>query len=374
MNEIQQRVERLFAIPPYSLPPAEREFTLLALLKDELEHACSRNHGYRNYIEHWPVHPRSARRISDLPYLPVGLLKAQPPLSLVEPGEVKRVLTSSSTAGQMPSRIALDSLTARRMTKAVVTIAQDFVASNRRPYLIVDVPDSTKSGPELGARGAAIQGLQPFASEVTYCLDLDQDRDLSLNRDRLHNFAEAHGSSSVLVYGFTYILWKYLVKPLAAESSCLKMSGVHILHSGGWKLLQGEAVDKKLFNDTVARVFGCSENRVIDFYGMVENVGVIYPDCPEGNKHVPAFAEVIVRNPLTLEPVSEGEEGIVQVCSVLPTSFPGNLLLTEDIARIVFYDGCRCGRRGTCFRFSGRVAKAELRGCGNIERKRQPAA
>ena len=76
--------------------------------------------------------------------------------------------------------------------------------------------------------------------------------------------------------------------------------------------------------------FGCSPDRIIDFYGMVESVGVIYPDCSEGNKHAPGFGDVIVRNPLTLEPVAAGEHGIVQVCSVLPTSFPGNLLLTED--------------------------------------------
>jgi len=374
MNEIHRRVDQLFAIPPYGQPPEERQDILLRLLKDELEDACDRNAKYRNYVENWPVHPRSANRISDLPYLPVGLFKTEPPLSLVEPAEIRRVLTSSSTTGQMPSRIALDSPTARRMTKGVVTIAQDFIGSNRRPYLIADVPESTKGGPQLGARGAAIQGLQPFASAITYCLDLDRDEGLLLNRGRLDDFAESHGSSSVLVYGFTYILWKHLVKPLAAQNINLNMSGAYILHSGGWKLLQDESVDKELFNDTVARVFGCSADRVIDFYGMVENVGVIYPDCPDGNKHVPAFAEVIVRNPLTLEPVAEGEQGIVQVCSVLPTSFPGNLLLTEDVAGIVSYDRCRCGRRGTCFRFAGRVAKAELRGCGNIERSRHRAA
>ena len=80
---------------------------------------------------------------------------------------------------------------------------------------------------------------------------------------------------------------------------------------------------KQLFNEQLARVFGCSADRIIDFYGMVESVGVIFPDCPEGNKHGPAFGDVIVRNPLTLEPVAAGEHGIVQVCSVLPTSFPG---------------------------------------------------
>ena len=374
MNEIGQRVDQLLAIPPYSLPSEERQTALLALLKDELEYACSRSPVYRNYIEHWPIDMRSARTISDLPYLPIGLLKAQRPFSLVEQQEIKRILTSSSTTGQMPSRIALDSPTARRMTKGVVVIAQDYIGSSRRPYLVVDVPASTRGGPELGARGAAIQGLQPFASEATYCLELDRDGDLTLDRDKLLQFVESRGSSPVLVYGFTYILWKYLIKPLFAENISLGMPDVHILHSGGWKLLQEEAVDKRSFNDGVARVFGCSADRVIDFYGMVENVGVIYPDCSEGNKHVPAFADVLVRNPLTLEQVSEGEQGIVQVSSVLPTSFPGNLLLTEDIAQIVSYDGCRCGRRGTCFRFVGRVAKLELRGCGNIERTRQQAA
>ena len=143
---------------------------------------------YRNYIDHWPIDTRSGRGISDLPYLPVGLLKTQPPFSLVEQQEIKRILTSSSTTGQIPSRIALDSPTARRMTKGVVAIAQDFIGSRRGPYLVVDVPGSTRGGTELGARGAAIQGLQPFASEVTHCLELDQDGGLTLDREKTQPF------------------------------------------------------------------------------------------------------------------------------------------------------------------------------------------
>jgi phenylacetate-coenzyme A ligase PaaK-like adenylate-forming protein len=142
------------------------------------------------------------------------------------------------------------------------------------------------------------------------------------------------------------------------------------MHSGGWKRLQDQAVEKNVFNEQLARVIGCSPDRIIDFYGMVESVGVIYPDCSAGNKHGTAFGDVIVRNPLTLEPVQAGERGIVQVCSVLPTSFPGHLLLTEDMAQVISYDGCPCGRRGISFRFAGRIPKTELRGCGNLESKR----
>jgi hypothetical protein len=212
--------------------------------------------------------------------------------------------------------------------------------------------------------------LQPFASETTHCLSLSEQGDLKLELDRLIEFAQGRQDTELLVYGFTFILWNHLAKPLREEGICLNLPKARILHSGGWKRLQAQAVEKTVFNDQLARVFGCSPDRIVDFYGMVETVGVIYPDCSAGNKHGPVFGDVIVRNPLTLEPVAAGEYGIVQVCSILPTSFPGHLLLTEDMAQVLAYDGCPCGRRGISFRFAGRVPKAELRGCGNLETKR----
>ena len=368
MQKFSDKIDRLLSLPPYGQPPEEKQGGLLELLKEELDDASKAHSGYKNYLQHWPLDYRSAGQVSDLPYLPVGILKADPPLSLVGPDEIKRTLTSSATTSQVPSRVALDSVTARRMTKGVVVVVRDFIGPARRPYLVVDTPGF--KGSTLGARGAAIQGLQPFASETTYCLNLDGQGDLTLDRDKLREFAKDRRDAELLVYGFTFILWNHLVKPLLAEGVCLNIPKARILHSGGWKLLQDQAVEKVLFNKELARVFGCSADRITDFYGMVESVGVVYPDCSEGNKHAPAFGDVIVRNPLTLDPVAAGEHGIVQVCSVLPTSFPGNLLLTEDVAQMISYDGCRCGRRGVSFQFKGRIPKAELRGCGNLQSKR----
>ena len=270
----------------------------------------------------------------------------------------------------MPSRVVLDAPTSRRMTKGVVSIVRDFIGSSRRPYLVVDTQELMRRGDAMGARSAAIQGLNPFASSTTYCLNSDDRGELTLDLEKVKTFADAHHDEEVLVYGFTYILWNHLVKPLLTEKICLNLPNVRILHSGGWKRLQDQAVEKTVFNAQLARVFGCLPQCIIDFYGMVESVGVIFPDCPEGNKHSPSFGEVVIRNPLTLEPVAAGDHGIVQVCSILPTSFPGNLLLTEDMAQLISYDGCPCGRRGVSFRFAGRIPKAELRGCGNIQVKR----
>jgi hypothetical protein len=373
MQPLDDKIDRMLTVAPYAQAPEEREAGLLELLKEELAYAAERHSGYRSYIEHWPVSYQAAERVSDLPYIPVGLLKADPPLSFVGAEEIRRTLTSSATTSQSPSRVVLDAPTSRRMTKGTVLIARDFIGSARRPYLVVDTPDQKAGGNALGARGAAIQGLQPFAAETTWCLNSDERGDLHPDLDKLTRFAREKKDAEVLVYGFTWILWNHFAKPLLEKGICLNLEKAQVLHSGGWKRLQDQAVDKELFNRQLADVIGCPSESIIDFYGMVESVGIIFPDCAKGNKHAPVFGDVIVRDPLTLEPVSEGEFGIVQVCSVLPTSFPGNLLLTEDLAQVIGYDGCACGRRGISFRFAGRIPKAEVRGCGNIERKRSAA-
>lgn len=370
LAEIERSIDTLFAQPPYGVDPLRRNRALLALFKQELAYACDRNPQLRNYVKHWPVDFSAAERISDLPYLPVGVFKANPPLALVGADDVKRTLTSSATTGQVPSRVVLDAATARRMAKGVVTIIRDFIGPARRPYLVIDTPENLAAQTELGARGAAIQALGSFATEVVCCLQPSRDGDSHLELEKLLACAAKWKHADVLVYGFTYVIWTQFVLPLQRQGITLDLPNVRVLHSGGWKRLQEHAVTREVFNSGVASIFGCSTDRIIDYYGMVENVGVIYPDCDRGNKHVPVFAEIIVRNPLTLTPVEAGQQGLIQVCSVLPTSFPGFLLLTEDMAEVIAYDECPCRRRGPSFRFVGRAPKAEVRGCGNLEHTR----
>jgi hypothetical protein len=370
LAEIEEQIDALLAVPTFSLEPAAQQTGLLKLLQNELAYAADRNERLRRYLDAWPTDYRAAASLADLPYLPVGAFKASPPLMLTETENIIRTLASSATTGQTPSRVALDAPTSRRMVKGVVAIASDFIGSRRRPYLVIDTADTLAGGGELGARAAAIQGLRPFATEMVCCLSGDA-RGPRIDESRLAAFAANWGAVEVLAYGFTYVIWQHFVQPLRERGIRLQLPNIRVLHSGGWKRLQEQAVTREAFAAGVADVFGCSADRVLDFYGMVENVGVIYPDCAYGHKHVPAFAAVIVRDPLTLRPVDAGQQGLVQVCSVLPTSFPGFLVLTDDIAEVIHYDGCACGRRGIAFRFVKRVPQAEIRGCGNIETMRQ---
>jgi hypothetical protein len=98
---------------------------------------------------------------------------------------------------------------------------------------------------------------------------------------------------------------------------------------------------------------------------MVEQVGSIFVECEEGHLHAPIFADIIVRNKMTLKPLNFGEEGLIEVLSILPRSYPGHVLLTEDLGTILGEDDCKCGKKGKYFRVKGRLPKAEIRGCSD---------
>ena len=60
------------------------------------------------------------------------------------------------------------------------------------------------------------------------------------------------------------------------------------------------------------------------------------------------------------------EAGLIQTLSLLPVSYPGQSILTEDIGIIHGIDNCKCGKLGKYFSVLGRVPDSELRGCSDV--------
>ena len=63
--------------------------------------------------------------------------------------------------------------------------------------------------------------------------------------------------------------------------------------------------------------------------------------------------------------LKQGEKGLIEVVSVLPGSYPGHVLLTEDEGMILGEDDCPCGLKGKYFKIEGRIKNAEIRGCSD---------
>ncbi|MBR5626924.1 MAG: hypothetical protein IKW74_04810, partial [Thermoguttaceae bacterium] len=93
--------------------------------------------------------------------------------------------------------------------------------------------------------------------------------------------------------------------------------------------------------------------------------GSIFVECEYGRIHASCFSDVIIRRPSDFSVADIGERGLVQLVSLLPTSYPGHSILTEDEGEITGIDDCPCGRLGKTFKIHGRIKNAEVRGCSD---------
>ena len=346
------------------MPQADKDAALTPLLRALCRQMADRCPGYRRFLDKFGGDIDAWRSPADVPPLPTAMFKHFL-LSAIPPERVVRELHSSSTTGQRPSRIVIDKTTAFRQSRALVSILKEHIGNRRRPFLALDAADAVGQGDSLSARGAAIRGVGNFASKTLFAFDRAPSGDLTPDWQRIAGFFDDNAGGPVLLFGFTFIVWMHFI--LEAERRGLSFNAPEavLMHSGGWKKLTAQAVSKEEFTQRTASVLGANVQNVLDFYGMVEQVGTVFVDCPAGNKHAPAFADVILRRSLSLEPVEVGQTGIIEVLSTLPTSYPGHALLTEDQGILLGVDDCPCGRKGKYFRFTSRIERAEVRGCGD---------
>ena len=361
-------IEDLVMGEQFNIKQEKKEKLFLKIVLPQLEQNKS-NPNIKAMYDKLGVDIKGIKTLEQVPYIPVNMFKYYE-LRICKTEQVVRVLKSSATTTGTPSKIYIDKKTSIRQTQGLISTLASFLGGKRRPMLIVDCANSNKQGSSITARGTAIRGVSTFASKTFYAMDSEKE-ELTLNIDRLKAFETKYKQQEILVYGFTYIVWSKFIKVLKQEGIKLDMPKLKLLHSGGWKKLISEKVEKKEFSDTVAQIFNTSAANVIDFYGMVEQAGVVFIDCEYGHKHVPDFAEIIIRDLQTLEEVKFGETGLIEVLSILGTSYPSQAILTEDIGEYIGIDNCPCGRHGKYFRFKSRVDKAEIRGCGDTFAERE---
>jgi len=253
-------------------------------------------------------------------------------------------------------------------TKALHAILADSLGNRRRIFLVLDHEGINRPALQFSARTAGVRGLSLF-SKKTYYLLTGENGNLRPNLPVLAELRREHAGEEAYAFGFTYIIWTQFLRMLPPSEKGLPLKDTIVFHSGGWKRLRDEKVSREVFSRAVAEAFGTEERKVIDFYGMAEQTGIIFPDCEFGNKHVPVFAHVVIRDPSTMRPCGPGVPGLIEVMSCLADSYFSQAVLTEDLGVLGGVDDCPCGRKGRYFRFLARVEQAEARGCGDTFRE-----
>ena len=348
----------ILQIAPFSLGKAEKAQLLTDKLKELSVFHASNCGEYKRILEAIGKDVENARSYYDLPFLPVSLFK-EFSLRSIKQEDVFKTMTSSGTSGQAVSKIYLDRATAGNQQKTLVKIVSSFTGAGRMPMLIIDSPSVVKDRAMFSARGAGILGFSIFGSHKEYALD----EDMSINVEAVAQFLDKYQGKDILLFGFTFMVWQHFYKELLKLDTKIDLSHGILIHGGGWKKMEMEAVSPDEFKQRLKDVCGLS--RVHDYYGMVEQTGCIYMECEHGHLHASIFSDVITRRHTDFSPCDIGETGIIQVLSMLPESYPGHSLLTEDEGVILGEDDCPCGRKGKYFIINGRLKNAEIRGCSD---------
>jgi phenylacetate-coenzyme A ligase PaaK-like adenylate-forming protein len=348
MINCKSSYDSLLEYPPFSVVQAEKERLLHQALERAYQHHNECNPLFSRFCAKRGFSVGKWTRIEELPYLPVQLFK-KIALTTTTPDKLVRQLHSSATSSQKPSLIALDQETRRRQGQTLAWLLADRLGEERLPFYVLDLPSTHESGRDLSARQAALRGFLLAASSVH-----------PLSMQLLD-----HLSGPMVVLGYTEAIYSDLLLPLEKAGRTVSLSEAKLLHFGGWKKMKERAIGKREFQALAQKVLGISSDRVLDSYGFTEQLGIVYIDDSDGVKRTPLVSEIIIRHPKTLEPVADGEIGLIEMITPLPHSYPGMALLLDDLGRIVDRRPSKCGRHGTAFEVIGRAMGSEVRGCGD---------
>ena len=281
-------------------------------------------------------------------YIHAGLFKK---INFTSGSTKKNYMYSSSGTSGNKSNIFFDRTDAINQQKYLLKTIKEFTKINK-DAIFVDTAFGTEN--QLNARRAAARGFSLLAKKrVT----------LPSSIEKAHQFHKELTSqySQIILFGFTFEIYNLIKKFISCELPVIANSNFLVIHGGGWKKLESKKVDNHVFKELLGSIF--SNSKSFNYYGMVEQLGLIYPMCEMGFYHCPKGSDIIIRDSNGNLCTNE-KKGLIQSISPLPFSYPGHSLLTEDIG-LVFSSPCKCGLKTKRFKVLGRLKKLQARGCSD---------
>lgn len=358
MKKFKNKIDFIFENKLYSLKNKKEIFFRLMLNLTKFHFSSCKP--YKKILNGFNFNFKNIKNLNDLPYLPIRLFKDNE-LKSVKQKYITKVLRSSGTTGSKTSKIFLDNINSQHQIKTLNKIIKNSLGEERLPMLIIDKKANHKDIKQMSARIAAINGFSIFGKNHTYLLDESE----KIILEEFENFVKKYSREKFLIFGFTSLIYEHLIKKIGGNKKKFNLSKGIILHGGGWKKLEKLKISNKEFKSILFKKF--KTKQIINYYGLVEQTGSIYLECVDCSRFVTSeFSNILIRDD-NLEVCKKNKTGMIQTMSLLPTSYPGHNILTEDIGEIKGENDCYCGKKGKYFLVHGRIKKAEVRGCSNVK-------
>jgi len=352
-----KEINKLFEIPPYSLSEEKKLIFFKEKISKLTYHHYNNSKEYKKLLDFLGFKCKKVTDLKEIPFLPVRLFK-EFNLKSISQKKVIKVLLSSGTSNNQPSKIYLDKENANMQSKALNKIVKTILNKERLPMLIIDKNLKTVDRKNFNAQLAAIYGFSIFGRNHTYLLNENNN----INYKTLNNFLLKFSNQKFFIFGFTSMVYKNLIQQLSTKLLHANFNNGILLHGGGWKKMEKLKINNKTFKQKLWNKFKLKN--VYNYYGLVEQTGSIFLECKCGYFVTSNFSDILIRDK-NFNILQNGNKGFIQLFSLLPTSYPGHSILTEDIGEIVEKKNCNCPLNGKRFLVHGRIKEAEIRGCSD---------
>ena len=209
------------------------------------------------------------KKLSEIPFLPAKLFK-EFDLKSIPKQKIFKILVSSGTTENKPSKIYLDKENAHNQVRILKKIMVTILGNKRLPMLIIDQNPKILNRSVFSARLTAIYGFSLFGKNHTYLLNEQGKIDYNL----LNNFLENYSKEKFFIFGFTSTVFENLIKKLSAKSLKFNFKNGILLHGGGWKKMEKIKINNKLFKQKLLDKIKLKN--IYNYYGLVEQTGSIY--------------------------------------------------------------------------------------------------
>ena len=315
-------------------------------------HQFEHNAPYRAFCVGRGLTPESVRTWTEVPVVPVSAFKA---LQLVcgPARDAEAVFrTSGTTAGTRDRGSHFVPHLALYHASLLPTFGRHVVPDTGKLPFISLIP-SPAALQDSSLSHMVGFGAEHFASSVAWVVDGEGTLDADALARVLHSAERA--DTPVLLLGTAFAF----VHALERSPAVLRPlpAGSRIMETGGFKGRSRE-VPKHELHALLTERTRVPRERIVNEYGMTELLSQLYePVLAEGlsgaDRHVPPpWLKVRALDPVTLEPLGEGEEGIL---SFFDLANVGSVchILTQDVGSVI----------GGHVHLVGRSPEAEPRGC-----------